>query len=141
MLLRAILKISISLVRRRFLLVLFLLAFAFFSSLWLTLPDGRGRAENSVAQSGVTAERIVESGLQRIIFTTGRGSRIFVNLPQDLRAGETCTGSVFGEASGKTDAERAANNELRNYFVEIAGQKSRLPENVRVEYPRHRDEG
>jgi hypothetical protein len=110
--------------RRRILFVLCLPAFALLFGSWLTLSDRTVGAKGSGAQGAVTAERAIESGLQRVIFTTRRGIKIFVNLPQDLRAGETSSGSVFGEASGKTDAERAAGNEeLRSYVIEIAGQK------------------
>lgn len=111
--------------RRRVVLPFSFLVLALVSSAWLTLPDGTGRAEHSSPQSGaVTTQTEIKAGLQRIIFTTERGSRIFVNLPADLRRGETCSGTVFGEGSGKSDAERAAGqDELRSYTVELAGQK------------------
>jgi hypothetical protein len=66
----------------------------------------------------------VTSGLQRTIFTTPLGNNIYVNLPQDLTPGETHAGTVFGDATGQTDAETAARKaELRNYFIEIGGQR------------------
>jgi len=124
MLRRTVLNFSGALGRRRVVLPFFFLIFALLSSAWFTIPDGTGRAESSPQSGAVTTQTEVKSGLQRTIFTTPGGSRIYINLPEDLRRGETCSGSVFGEVSGKTEPERAAGQaDLGSYTVEIAGQK------------------
>lgn len=112
-------------VSRRAGLTLLIFTCVLLPSAWFTLPEAAGRAANSPPQSGaVKSQSELKSGLQRIIFTTPLGSKIFANFPEDMRRSETCSGSIFGEASGKTDAQRAASrNELVSYSIEIAGQR------------------
>ncbi len=46
--------------------------------------------------------------------------KITVTLPDDMRAGDTITGTVMAEPTGKTESERAANsNELKKYVIAI----------------------
>lgn len=111
--------------KRRFVLALFFLTFALSSSMWRNLPAGTGRAQNTSAQSERGRTEInVAAGLQRIIFTTPMGSKIYVSLPTDLIPGATYSGTIIIETSDKDDAESTARtDELRNYVVEFDGQK------------------
>jgi hypothetical protein len=111
--------------RRRFALCLILPALALLYGTLFTFNGNRGRAQNPAPRGvEVKTETAVTSVLRRVIFTTPAGNTIFVNLPEDLTPGETCSGTVFAEPSGRADASRsAAANEFRSYVVEIAGQK------------------
>lgn len=85
---------------------------------------GRVNADASASQAG-KAQVITEdvAGLHRVIITTSRSNKIFVNLPDDMAEGDTISGTVFAEGAGMTDAERATNLlELKDQFIEIAGQ-------------------
>lgn len=106
-------------------LTLLFLVLPLFSGALFTLPGKTVRAQHSSPQNReVKTEIGIVSGLQRAIFTLPLGGKIYVNLPQDLMPGGTVSGTVITEASGKTEAEKdASNTELRNYVVEIAGQK------------------
>jgi len=58
-------------------------------------------------------------GLHVATFDTLQGT-VSVNLPDDLQAGDTISGSVIAEPKGKTEAERAENqSELNGYVVQI----------------------
>ncbi len=45
------------------------------------------------------------AGLHRVILTTLKGNKIFVNMPDDMAGGDTVSGTVFTEAAGKTASE------------------------------------
>src|SRR5439155_1903878 len=64
------------------------------------------------------------NGLKTTKFTSSRGT-ITVNKPDDMTAGDTLSGTVTEEPAGKTEAERAQNqDELKGYVVEMENQKA-----------------
>ena len=64
-------------------------------------------------------------GLHVATFDTLQGT-VTVNLPDDLEAGDTISGSVIAESKGKTEAERAVNqSDLNGYVVQI--DKEQVP--------------
>lgn len=64
----------------------------------------------------------VASGLSTTTFDTLNGT-VTVNLPDDLAAGDTISGTVIAEPKGKTGDEQAKNqDELSGYVVEVAEQ-------------------
>lgn len=64
---------------------------------------------------------VSQTGLREIELEAG-GGKVKVTLPDDMRAGDTISGTVSAEPAGKTEAERAKNSaELSGYVVEIAG--------------------
>lgn len=64
-------------------------------------------------------------GLYVTTFDTAKG-RIIVNLPDDMRAGDTISGTVVAEPKGSTDQERSRNTaELSGYVVELSSPKPR----------------
>ena len=63
-------------------------------------------------------------GLYITTFTTPQGV-ITVNLPDDMAAGDTISGTVTAEATGKNDAERAQNlAELKRHVLVVEGQQT-----------------
>ena len=86
-------------------------------------PQTARQGESSSERGfGVTSE--VGGGLNTTIFATPRG-KIRVNLPDDMAAGDTLSGTVIAEPQGKDDKERAANQgELSGYVVEIEKQQA-----------------
>ena len=67
--------------------------------------------------------QIATNGLRIITFDTSVG-RVKVNLPDDIRAGDTISGTVFNEPKGNTGEEKAKNQSVLNgYVVEIGHQK------------------
>jgi hypothetical protein len=82
------------------------------------------------AQSGTSSssEVVTELGLHRAIFHIPKGT-IRVNLPDDLSAGDSISGTVYLEASGKDQKEKDRNSgELSGYVVEMEGQRVRSSE-------------
>jgi hypothetical protein len=70
----------------------------------------------------------VGNGLYNITFDTTHG-KIIVHLPDDMRAGDTISGTVVAEPRGGTEAERAGNlDALKGYAVEVGGQKVSTPQ-------------
>ena len=66
----------------------------------------------------------VDGGLLRTEIQTKNGV-LMVNLPQDMAAGDTITGTVIAEPAGKTAKEQEQNSdELKGYVVSVADQKS-----------------
>ena len=62
------------------------------------------------------------NGLVRVKFDMPAGG-IIVNLPDDIRAGDTISGTVVSEPRGSTGEERSTNRDVLNgYVVEVAGQ-------------------
>lgn len=83
------------------------------SSIFLTIGEAVGQ------QQKVTASNEVGSGLNTTTFLTPKG-KISVNLPEDLAAGDTLSGTVIAEPMGNTPEELAnASDELNGYVVEI----------------------
>ena len=83
-------------------------------------------ASHASAQNaaGYRADSNSNNGLYVINFTTPQGL-IRVNLPDDMAAGDTVSGSLYAEPTGKNETESARNrDELNGYVVELAGQKT-----------------
>lgn len=74
------------------------------------------------AQTQATSpSKVSPGGVSETLLNVAAG-RVRIYLPDDIRPGDTISGSVTAEPTGKTDAERAKNSaELRGYVVEIAG--------------------
>ena len=80
---------------------------------------------NTVAQNAAyRVESNTENGLYVSIFTTPHG-KIRVNLPNDMAAGDTVSGSIYTEPAGKDETERNANLfQLNGYVVDLSGQRT-----------------
>jgi hypothetical protein len=84
----------------------------------------------AAAQGGaqVQATTSTGNGLRTFTFDTSSG-RIYVRLPDDMRAGDTVSGTLVSEPRGGTEAERAKNlDALKVYQVDVGGQKVTAPE-------------
>jgi len=80
--------------------------------------------ESMVALGEVKATAETEFGLHTASFDTLEGS-VTVNLPDDLAAGDTISGTVIAEPTGKTPTEQARNlDQLNGYVVELEQQKT-----------------
>jgi hypothetical protein len=80
--------------------------------------------ESMVALGEVKATAETEFGLHTASFATQQGS-VTVNLPDDLAAGDTISGTVVAEPAGPSQPEQAKNmDELNGYVVEIEQQKT-----------------
>jgi hypothetical protein len=89
-----------------------------------SIAGGAGAVNPTSPSDKARAATEEVAGLRRVVIDTRRGNRLYVNLPDDVSAGDTVSGTVFAEAAGKTDAERAANlQELKDYTVEIDGRQ------------------
>lgn len=87
-------------------------------------------ASDATAQNaaGYRADSNSNNGLYVTNFTTPQGL-IRVNLPDDMAAGDTVSGSIYAEPTGKNETERAKNrDELNGYVVELLGQKTTVEE-------------
>jgi uncharacterized membrane protein len=70
-------------------------------------------------------------GLDTETFTLPTGTKISVNFPDDLSAGDTFTGSVQTEVAGKDEQQRARNqSELDKIVLQIGGQPTRATEKM-----------
>lgn len=86
-----------------------------------TERTGPGVTETGGKRSGGTETGGTKNngGLKTVKFETEHGS-IIVNLPDDIRAGDTISGTVIVEPKGSTEQERAKNrSELTGYVVEV----------------------
>ena len=82
------------------------------------------------AQQGPAPSNKTEFGLNTTTFQTPQGS-IQVNLPADTMAGDTFSGSVFTNPSGKNAKQKAKNSdELNGYVVEMQDQKTQVAKKV-----------
>ena len=82
-----------------------------------------GQSGSSSARGFTVASEVI-GGLNTTTFATPRG-RIRVNLPDDMAAGDTLSGTVIAEPQGKDEKERAANQgELSGYVVEMEKQQT-----------------
>jgi len=106
--------------------------------IWVeTNADGTpltSRQGGSSTAQGFAVASEVAGGLNTTIFSAPRG-KIRVNLPNDMAAGDTLSGTVIAEPQGKDDKERAANQgELSDYVVELekreASSTSRILKSV-----------
>jgi hypothetical protein len=76
------------------------------------------------AQSDIVGEVRTENGLHRAAFPVPQGT-IRVNFPDDLSVGDTISGTVYTEPTGKDPQELARNTgEITGYVVEMPEQKA-----------------
>ena len=81
----------------------------------------RALAQNA---AGYRVASTSANGLHITTFTTPQGV-IKVNLPDDMAAGDTISGTVTAEATGQNEAERAQNlAELKRHVLVIEGQQT-----------------
>src|SRR5258708_35310601 len=87
-------------------------------------------ASLSLAQKSGSARTATSGGLQTTTFDTPRG-RVKVYLPDDLAAGDTISGTVSAEPSGKDEKEKQRNSgELQGYVIELENQKAPVSNGV-----------
>ena len=85
------------------------------------LPDGP--LKDQLKRERNYPSVVAANGLYTLKFDTPSG-QLKVNLPDDMRAGDTISGTVVPEPNGSTDEERKTNRGmLEGYVVEISGQK------------------
>ena len=81
----------------------------------------RAAAQNA---AGYRVDSRSADGLYITTFTTPQGV-IKVNLPDDMAAGDTISGTVTAEPTGKNEAERAQNlAELKRHVLVVEGQQT-----------------
>lgn len=83
-------------------------------------------APHAAAQNaaGYRVDSSSANGLYVTTFTTPQGV-IKVNLPDDMAAGDTISGTVTAESIGQNDAERAQNlTELKRHVLVVEGQQT-----------------
>jgi len=67
-----------------------------------------------------------ENGVRKASINTPQG-KVTVYLPDDMSAGDTISGTVVAEPAGKTEEERAKNqDQLNGYVVDVAKSKTSL---------------
>jgi CHAT domain-containing protein/tetratricopeptide (TPR) repeat protein len=97
-----------------------LIAITLLSIATKTPITSRAAAQNA---AGYRVESSSENGLYTATFTTPQGV-IKVNLPDDMAAGDTISGTITTEATGQNDAERAQNlAELKRHALVVEGQQ------------------
>jgi hypothetical protein len=69
----------------------------------------------ATASLPATSSSTSRDGLRIVTFDTLQG-RVIVNLPDDMRAGDTISGTVVAEPKGNTEQERAKNLAAMDYF-------------------------
>jgi len=80
-----------------------------------------GATQKAPSKDSSTVE--AANGLTIVTFALDPGT-IIVNLPDDLRAGDTISGTVVAEPKGQTPEERAKNmTELNGYVIELEPPK------------------
>lgn len=85
----------------------------------LLLVYPQGQLVKASGQDNVKAVSKVGEGLNTTVFETPNG-KLSVNMPEDMEAGDTITGTVLAEATGNTPEEQAKNqDELSGYVVEV----------------------
>src|SRR5580765_9046320 len=98
-----------------------LIAFTFISIATLTPFAPRAAAQNA---TGYRVDSKSADGLYITTFTTPQGV-IKVNLPNDMAAGDTVSGSIYAEPTGKNETERRQNlEELNRYVIDLVGQET-----------------
>jgi CHAT domain-containing protein/tetratricopeptide (TPR) repeat protein len=81
----------------------------------------RAAAQNA---AGYRVDSRSEGGLNITTFTTPQGV-IKINLPDDMAAGDTISGTVTAESTGQNDAERVQNlAELKQHVLLVEGQQT-----------------
>ncbi|MDQ2974487.1 MAG: hypothetical protein M3R69_03635 [Acidobacteriota bacterium] len=82
-------------------------------------------ATSAQVQQSAKVSTTTAGGLRTVTFDTISG-KVIVNLPDDMRAGDTISGTVVAEPEGETEDERSRNEKtLNSLFVNFAG--SRVP--------------
>lgn len=85
--------------------------------------DGYIAAQRFTAIAPAKASVETKSGLHTVTFDTSPG-RVIVNLPDDMAAGDTISGTVVTEPKGTTAEEKAKNQEkLNTYVLDLEGTK------------------
>jgi len=80
----------------------------------------------SLGQKPGVATTETPTGIVTTTLQTPQG-KIKVTLPDDMAAGDTISGTVVAEPSGKTDKEKERNGEVLNgYVIEFANRKGRV---------------
>jgi hypothetical protein len=93
------------------------------AAMWLTIPFFPNNAASQPQGGAANANVKTAGGLTVVTFTVDPG-KIIVNLPDDLRAGDTISGTVVAEPKGQTPEERAKNMlELNGYVIELETPK------------------
>ncbi|HEY3026139.1 MAG TPA: hypothetical protein VGJ55_08325 [Pyrinomonadaceae bacterium] len=78
----------------------------------------------ATASALVTPSSTIREGLRIVTFDTLQG-RVIVNLPDDMIAGDTISGTVMAEPKGQTPEERAKNmTVLSGYVIEVQPPKN-----------------
>jgi len=94
---------------------------------YVEVTEGGTRTNSAVSSSaspGFAVASDVTGGLNTTTFDTPRG-KIYVNLPDNISAGDTISGTVVAEAEGQDDKTRTQNQgELSGYVVQIEKQQS-----------------
>lgn len=87
---------------------------------------------NAAAQPPAPTYSIQTSGgLTVVTFTVAPGT-IWVNLPDDIRAGDVISGTLGGQTKGTTEAERADNLALlREFRIKLSNRSGAEPTEVR----------
>ncbi|HEY3026138.1 MAG TPA: hypothetical protein VGJ55_08320 [Pyrinomonadaceae bacterium] len=84
------------------------------------LPDGP--LKDQLKRERNFPSVVVANGLRTVKFDTPSG-QLTLNLPDDMTAGDTITGTVIPEPKGSTEEERNTHRGVLNgYVVQIAGQ-------------------
>ncbi len=91
-----------------------------------TLEAMDGFARRTSASSGYQAASTVVTGLSVATFTAPQGT-IYVNLPSDMAAGDTLSGTVVAEAKGEDPKQRTKHQrELSEYVIEFGQQQQTI---------------
>src|SRR5712691_10488012 len=96
---------------------------------WWTKQDGSRLGEikkgnPTTASVPLIPSSIIRDGLRVVTFDNAEG-RVIVNLPDDMRAGDTISGTVMAEPKGQTPEERATNTSvLTGCVIEIEPPKN-----------------
>jgi hypothetical protein len=82
------------------------------------------------ALEGCTTPTVIGWGLDTVTFAVPQG-QITVNLPADLAAGDTISGTVVAAPAGQTPDEQASNQtELNGYFLAVDQQRTAVGKGV-----------
>jgi len=83
-----------------------------------------------LTRAGYKFETSTSPGVNSETITTPHG-KLMVNVPDELYAGDTFTGTVVTEPAGKTEAERARNQaQLSGIVLDIGQQKTSVAEKI-----------
>ncbi|HEV7746078.1 MAG TPA: CHAT domain-containing tetratricopeptide repeat protein [Pyrinomonadaceae bacterium] len=96
-------------------------------SLCVVLIAMHTRLASATAAQNATSYRVdsnTNNGLYVTNFTTPQGL-IRVNLPDDMVVGDTVSGSIYTEPTGKNETDRSQNLEdLNGYMIDLGGQET-----------------